>query len=148
MERRPHPRYFRKVAGYSVGLFFVSMACLRGGLRAPAFGLPLVSDVLYFAFAASAIVLLVVLVRRGRNDDLPQCGRHLKADPRRIRHENLTFICPDCDIEWDTGRVRGYLTGYPNGAFLARRNGRRTIRVSAQSGALPPPPARSPHTPR
>jgi hypothetical protein len=107
MERRPHPGYFRKVAGYSVGLFFVSLACLVAGFVLRQVGLPLVSDVLYFIFAASAVVLLVGWFAGGDTTTCPECGRPLKADSEGDPAENLTFICSECDIEWDTGRVRG-----------------------------------------
>lgn len=39
-----------------------------------------------------------------RNYHCPQCGGHL-PEPT-IRHpsegERITYLCPDCDIEWDT----------------------------------------------
>jgi len=106
MERRPHPGYFRKVAGYSIGLFGVSLACLVAGFVLRRVGLSLAGDVLYFAFAGSAIVLLVMWFAGGETTTCPECGRRLRPDPEGARDENLTFICPDCDIEWDTGRLR------------------------------------------
>jgi len=62
--------------------------------------------VLYFAFAGSAIVLLVTWFAGGETTICPECGRRLRADPQHDPHENLTFVCRDCDIEWDTGRLR------------------------------------------
>jgi hypothetical protein len=103
MERRPHPRYFRKVAGFSFGLVGTGMACLVGGIILRQFGLPLVSDVLYFAFAGTAIILLIHWFTGGETTTCPECGRTLHADPNRDRDESLTFVCQDCDIEWDTG---------------------------------------------
>jgi hypothetical protein len=105
MERRPHPGYFRRVAGYSVGLFGVSMGCLVAGFVLVRVGLPQVGDVLYFAFAGSAIVLLIMWFAGGETTTCPECGRRLRADPHHDPHENLVFICRDCDIEWDTGRL-------------------------------------------
>jgi len=107
MERRPHPRYFRKVAGYSVGLFFVSLACLVSGFVLKQVGLALAGDVVYIAFAFSVIVLLAGWYAGGDTTTCPKCGRQLQADPEGDPAENVTFICPDCQIEWDTGRLRG-----------------------------------------
>jgi hypothetical protein len=105
MERRPHPRYFRKVAGFSFGLFGTGMACLLGGVILQRFGLPLVSDVLYFAFVGTAIIMLVFWFSAGESTTCPQCGKTLHADPHRDRDDNLTFVCQNCEIEWDTGAL-------------------------------------------
>jgi hypothetical protein len=105
MERRPHPGYFRKVAGFSIGLFGLSLACLVVGFVLVRVGLPLVGDVLYFACAGSTIVLLALWFSGGETTVCPECGRRLHHEPLLPGEENLVFVCPNCEIEWDTGAV-------------------------------------------
>lgn len=101
MERRKHPTYVRGTATVSFGLFAAGLACLVVGFAVRGTAWRSLETVLGVGFCAAFGALLFSWFTQGETTVCPECGRRLRAEPDRDRSQNLTFTCPDCQIEWD-----------------------------------------------
>lgn len=101
MEHRKHPHYARRTFGVSLWLVVGGLACLLLGMALRGTSLAPFEMLLNVAFCGSLIALAIHWFSHGETTACPECGRRLHADPERNRDEPLTFVCEDCQIEWD-----------------------------------------------
>lgn len=101
MERRPHPHYARRTFGVSLWLVVGGIACLLLGILVRGTALAAFETILNVAFCGSVVALLIHWFSHGETTTCPECGQRLQADPQRSREDPLTFVCEDCQIEWD-----------------------------------------------
>src|SRR5262245_6809411 len=106
MERRRHPHYVRRTVAVTVWLIGGGLACLLLGIAVRGTAWRDFETILNLAFCGTVIALLIHWFSRGDSTTCPECGRRLTAEPQRNPKETLTFPCPDCQIEWDTGGLR------------------------------------------
>lgn len=102
MERRPHPTYARRTAALTYGLVAAGLACLLLGIAVRGTAWRNAETILNLGFCGALVAVLLHWFGRGEATACPRCGRTLKSDAPHTRGEPLTFVCPECQIEWLT----------------------------------------------
>lgn len=91
------------MAQFSFGLAGGAVAAIIGGLLLKRWGLYDFGTLLEIVGAVAAVVTIVGWLRSGETTACPECRRLLTADPETAATRHVTFICQDCQIQWETG---------------------------------------------
>lgn len=106
MERRPHPGYVRRVAGFSFGLAGGSIATIVVGRLLKRAAFYDLGTLLEIAGAVAVGYAIVAWLRAGETTPCPGCGRLLNAAPSAEGARSVTFVCETCATTWETGDRR------------------------------------------